>query len=87
MLQHVSIRFDNQWTSSTLEYLSGHVNIEDVMERERKVKVDCLNFILNLTIPYQDDRINGWNQIFSMMKDYDKKYYLWGDVNGFEEVL
>lgn len=69
------------------EYLSGHVNIEDVMERERKVKVDCLNFILNLTIPYPDDRINGWNQIFSMMKDYDKKYYLWGDVNGFEEVL
>ena len=70
-------------------YLPGSVNWEDV-GRERQVKVDCLNFVLNLTMthPHQGyERITGWNQIFSMMKDYDKKYYLWGDENGFEEVL
>ena len=35
---------------------------------------------------HPDERINGWNQIFSMMKEYDKKYYLWSDKNGFEEL-
>ncbi len=71
------------------EYLPGHVNWDDV-QIERRVKVDCLNFVLNLTMTYPHhgyERITGWNQIFSMMKDYDKKYYLWGDENGFEEVL
>ena len=46
--------------------LPGSVNWEDV-ERKRQVKVDCLNFVLNLTMthPHQGyERINGWNQIF-----------------------
>ena len=69
------------------KYLSGHVNWDEIDNKKyQNHNVDCLNFVLNLTIPLPHESPNGWNQVFSMMKEYDKKYYLWSDKNGFEEL-
>ncbi len=86
VLQH-AFRLDSiiNGTNPHWNYLAGHINWDDV-KREREVKVDCLNFVLNLTIPLPHESPKGWEQVFSMMKEYDKKYYLWSDKNGFEEL-
>tara|TARA_Y100001937_G_scaffold114814_1_gene164960 strand:- start:2032 stop:2559 length:528 start_codon:yes stop_codon:yes gene_type:complete len=87
VLQH-AFRLDSiiNGIDSHWKYLSGHLDWKEIQSEDRQVKVDCLNFVLNLTMTHPDERINGWNQIFSMMKEYDKKYYLWSDKNGFEEL-